>query len=81
MFPKLEGELTRKHSIKPFPRPDAPLSTVHNIRGIPQSHISWMVGCGHMIGYFLTTANGPELGLVIMEVRFVNLLMLTGVSR
>ena len=34
-----------------------------------------------MIGYFLTTANGPELGLVIMEVRFVNLLMLTGVSR
>ena len=27
MLPKLEGELTRKHSAKPFPQTDAPQSS------------------------------------------------------
>ena len=34
MLPKLEGELTRKHSTKPFPQPDAPHSTASIKKGL-----------------------------------------------
>ena len=51
MLPKLEGELTRKHSSKPFPPPDAPPNTnLHKQTPVWYQYHIWQQKQTYLIG-------------------------------